>query len=451
MRKIKIHKRLYDELHAYLFQTSPKENGCFLMTKNVGQTLFIIGYIKPQKESWIDQEENGFRPSSEYISYAVIQSENADCSLGFVHTHPNPSHPSTFSWIDVISNEQMFRNLEPLVNAAICSLVFSTKGIHGIVYENGNYHEIESYSILNSGLTKIMDAALKVSSQSFDENQFDRQVRFMGKDKQYLLSNLSVSICGSGGIGSPLAVQLAKIGVGKINLFDVDKIDESNLPRIYGANPADVGKYKVDVVKRHIEATTTCKVTAVRIMISGEQPDLNSSDVIFGGLDNHTARDILNSISIKYAIPYIDAACAIPLNDKGQVEQAIMKVHVVTSDTPCLWCGSVLRAKQIHEEGLSLEEIKKLGEDGYYSQIDKQPSVISLTTLVASMAVNRLFNILGIYNENYAVQQVFEVSTGMYTEPQIQRNEKCRCVKNNPFSNSQLGLSVETPQYERLE
>ena len=59
------------------------------------------------------------------------------------------------------------------------------------------------------------------------------------------LKNASVAIAGLGGLGSNIAVSLARAGVGTLFLTDFDRVDLSNLNRQqYTVN--DIGRYKTE-------------------------------------------------------------------------------------------------------------------------------------------------------------------------------------------------------------
>ena len=51
-----------------------------------------------------------------------------------------------------------------------------------------------------------------------------------GKELQAKFTGGTVAICGLGGLGSNIAVALARAGVGRLILIDFDKVDISNLP-----------------------------------------------------------------------------------------------------------------------------------------------------------------------------------------------------------------------------
>lgn len=51
------------------------------------------------------------------------------------------------------------------------------------------------------------------------------------KEVQDKLSKATVAICGLGGLGSSIAIALARTGVGKLHLIDFDNVDLSNINR----------------------------------------------------------------------------------------------------------------------------------------------------------------------------------------------------------------------------
>jgi molybdopterin/thiamine biosynthesis adenylyltransferase len=57
-------------------------------------------------------------------------------------------------------------------------------------------------------------------------------------------------VLGVGGLGCGVAVALARLGVGKIILFDKDIVDISNLNRQILYDTSDIGKPKVDQAKK---------------------------------------------------------------------------------------------------------------------------------------------------------------------------------------------------------
>lgn len=83
-----------------------------------------------------------------------------------------------------------------------------------------------------------------------------------------ILENASVSILGCGGLGSNIAMSLARCGVGNIYIYDYDKVEYSNLNRQnYDMN--DLGKSKVAQTKKRIgETIPYAKVHAKELKIN---------------------------------------------------------------------------------------------------------------------------------------------------------------------------------------
>lgn len=64
-----------------------------------------------------------------------------------------------------------------------------------------------------------------------------------GKEKQALFAKAHVGIAGLGGLGSHVAVMLARLGIGTLTLVDFDAVDETNIHRQH-YELADIGKPK---------------------------------------------------------------------------------------------------------------------------------------------------------------------------------------------------------------
>ncbi|TBR09338.1 MAG: ThiF family adenylyltransferase [Candidatus Nitrosotenuis sp.] len=427
-------KKLYDDLNKFLFSTK-YENGCFLLANSYKASdkpvMIITEVIKPDDESWNRSGEHSLEPSSSFINKCVVIADSKNLSPVFVHTHPHSLHPAGFSMIDEKSNKRMFANLSQILpDRPLASFVFSRHGMCGVVFNSGKIQNVSRIKI--SG--KVLDGYAGVGfdgKKDLVDTKFDRQVRALGEQNQKKIQEMTMTLVGSGGTGSPLAVQLARMGVKRLRIVDKDNIDATNLPRIYGAKDTDVGKSKVEVLKRHIECFSKTKVEAIQADVTkdGVTSKLIDSDVIFSCTDNLTSRSILNDISIQYLIPLIDIGCRIHKDKHGAIDQAVMKVQVVTPDTACLWCSGTLDGKLIMQESLSDEEKKNLAKEGYYENVDKQPSIISMTTMAASMGVNKLLALLGIMGADYDSQTQIEMKDEFMISSSPEIKDNCVCQK----------------------
>lgn len=69
-----------------------------------------------------------------------------------------------------------------------------------------------------------------------------------GADLQSRFSGATVAICGLGGLGSNIAVCLARTGIGTLHLIDFDRVELSNLNR-QQYTVAQLGKYKTQALR----------------------------------------------------------------------------------------------------------------------------------------------------------------------------------------------------------
>lgn len=73
-----------------------------------------------------------------------------------------------------------------------------------------------------------------------------------GEDVQKKFSSATVAICGLGGLGSNIAISLARAGIGKLILVDFDCVDITNLHRQqYKAN--QIGMNKTDALSENLK------------------------------------------------------------------------------------------------------------------------------------------------------------------------------------------------------
>lgn len=72
-----------------------------------------------------------------------------------------------------------------------------------------------------------------------------------GEDNQRRFAEATVAICGLGGLGSNIAICLARAGIGKLILIDFDVVDVSNLHR-QQYKASQVGMFKTEALKENL-------------------------------------------------------------------------------------------------------------------------------------------------------------------------------------------------------
>lgn len=132
-----------------------------------------------------------------------------------------------------------------------------------------------------------------------------------GEELQEKLSLATVAVCGLGGLGSNIAIALARAGIGKLILIDFDKIDITNLHRQqYKAN--QIGQFKTDALAdnlREIAPYTETETYTVRITEDNAAALLGEADIICEAFDDAECKAMLTNIVLE-AMPekYIVAA-----------------------------------------------------------------------------------------------------------------------------------------------
>lgn len=131
-----------------------------------------------------------------------------------------------------------------------------------------------------------------------------------GADLQRKISAASVAVCGLGGLGSNVAISLARAGVGKLLLIDFDRVDISNLHRQQYL-VSQLGMYKTDAMRQILsEIAPYCEVVIDTVRLNDENLSLIADcDIICECFDNAECKAMLvNGISERYPEKFIVAA-----------------------------------------------------------------------------------------------------------------------------------------------
>jgi len=140
-----------------------------------------------------------------------------------------------------------------------------------------------------------------------ERDLYDRQFRLEGWS-QNLVKNSRVLIIGVGGLGCEIAKNLAMLGVGHLDLVDLDIIEHSNLNRQILFTNAKLGEPKAIVAAKKLrEINPNITIIGYHTSLERLDPSLYyNADVIIGGLDSMNARLNLNAQCIRFRKPLVD-------------------------------------------------------------------------------------------------------------------------------------------------
>ena len=141
----------------------------------------------------------------------------------------------------------------------------------------------------------------------FTKKQIDRYSRQIilkkigaAGPKKLLKSN--VLIVGAGGLGSPIAIYLAALGIGKIGIVDKDNVEISNLSRqiIFSTNDIKKSKSTVATNKlRKINPDIQVRSFNKKLTTKNINQIAKNFDLIVDGSDNFRTRFLINDYCLK--------------------------------------------------------------------------------------------------------------------------------------------------------
>jgi len=141
----------------------------------------------------------------------------------------------------------------------------------------------------------------------FNKKQIERYSRQIilkkiGVIGQKKLLRSSVLIVGAGGLGSPIAIYLTSLGIGKIGIIDKDNVEISNLHRqiIFTNNDIKKNKSRTAIKKlKKINPDVKFKSFNKKLTTKNINQIAKNFDVIVDGSDNFRTRFLINDYCLK--------------------------------------------------------------------------------------------------------------------------------------------------------
>lgn len=191
----------------------------------------------------------------------------------------------------------------------------------------------------------------EMSSDVRDDNPYSRlmALKRMGVVTNYeAIRSHSVLIVGVGGIGSVVAEMLTRCGIGKLLLFDYDRVELANMNRMFYL-PTHQGLAKVDAAKRSLlEINPDVQIEGHNMNICTiDNYDKFVDRVLHGGLTGGRVSIVLSCVDNYAARMTINRAC----NELDQVwfesgvSENAMSGHIqwlVPGETACFACAPPL-------------------------------------------------------------------------------------------------------------
>ncbi|MEM2111520.1 MAG: HesA/MoeB/ThiF family protein [Candidatus Bathyarchaeia archaeon] len=240
---------------------------------------------------------------------------------------------------------------------------------------------------------------------------YSRQILLpdIGYNGQLKLRKARVCVVGLGGLGSPAALQLAAMGVGKLRLVDCDVVELSNLQRQHLYDVRSLGYAKVEVAARKLhELNPHIEIEPVPLMLNTYNAEeiVKDSDVVVDGLDRMTPRYALNRACQKLGVPYVFGAAIMTYGNVSTI---------IPGETPCLEC---------FQGNLDDEMLPKCSIVGVH------PSILSLIASVEVFEASRI--IVGKKPLLASKLLHCDISSMEFEKIELSRTENCPICGSKP-------------------
>jgi adenylyltransferase/sulfurtransferase len=174
-------------------------------------------------------------------------------------------------------------------------------------------------------------------ASSFKDGRYARQVLLpflTGKGQEKLL-NSRVTLMGCGALGTGIANNLARAGVGHLRICDRDFVELNNLHRQMLFDETDVAEQmpKAEAAVRRLRQVNSeieLEPVVADINFTNIERLIEDADVVIDGTDNFQTRYLVNDACVKAAKPWIYGAC---VSSYGLV------MPIIPGKTACLRCA----------------------------------------------------------------------------------------------------------------
>ena len=173
----------------------------------------------------------------------------------------------------------------------------------------------------------------------FTKRQIDRYSRQIilkkiGTIGQKKLLRSSVLIVGAGGLGSPIAIYLAAIGIGNIGIIDKDIVEISNLSRqiIFANNDVKKNKSSIAISKlKKLNPDIQLKSYQKKLTKKNVDKIAKNFEVIVDGSDNFRTRFLINDYCLENKKILVSGAI-------NRFDGQVYTFNFSKEKSPCLRC-----------------------------------------------------------------------------------------------------------------
>jgi molybdopterin-synthase adenylyltransferase len=375
--------------------TSRGEEGAFLFcghARVAGADILLVRDWWPILETAVVSRNHsyGLEWSAEFSSRVLKHAVDINAGIVLVHSHHQSRRPE-LSPDDKATARSLLPKFSRITRMPCGSVVTGATTASGWFWNQGRRTaDLTQVRLVGSPITYWRPAPVS-EIPSDPKRRHDRTRRAIGRRAESQLAASSVAVIGLCGGGSHVCQQAAHLGVGRIIPIDGDVVEDSNLGRMIGSTPADVGKPKTDVMVRlitNIDRGITVDPIGDYFASDGVLAALKTADIVVSCVDRFSVRAEINAFCRRYHLPLVDIGLVIKTKDE-QLVRADGQLTVAIPDTACLRCGPLLSDAVLDRE-------RRERPAGYDRNRDAEgdPQVVSMNGTLASEAANVVLDLI---------------------------------------------------------
>ncbi|MFF3018202.1 HesA/MoeB/ThiF family protein [Streptomyces sp. NPDC057939] len=378
----------------------PVESAAVLLTRRAalpggGLRLLGVRLLEVPDAAYHERTETALSISSDGFMPALREAESVGATAIWVHTHPAPGSAPVPSRRDAAVDAHLADTFRARTASGLYGtlIVAPHEGAMTFTGRIEGEHQAAIDRILIAGPTFRLLRSFDSDTPELPDLH-DRQIRAFGTEIQRVLGDLNIAVVGAGGTGSAVAEQLVRLGIRHLTLIDPDTLSTSNLTRVYGSAPSDVGRPKVHVLAEHLTRIAdgvTVEPVVGSVSRRAIAQHVVGADIVFGCTDDEAGRMRLSRFSYAYLTPLIDCGVKITATPQGQIQDVIGRITVLHPGSACLLCRRRVTPALAAAQERAAEEQAQLFKEGYAPGLPGiEPAVVAYTTATAAAAVSEL-------------------------------------------------------------
>jgi tRNA A37 threonylcarbamoyladenosine dehydratase len=210
------------------------------------------------------------------------------------------------------------------------------------------------------------------NEMAFTSELLSKSALFFSEEELEIISNKTIAQAGFGGIGAMVMELLARWGVKRFRLLDMDQYEISNMNRQVFATVKTLGQYKAKVAAERIKEINPFaeieQIHCEKLNHQNVKELVENADIIINGADLPSGTLLFHHYAQKYRVPMVNGSCHEVTGGLIRVfDYRLPKQQSLYEPTKIKWVNNFL----YKHFGIVKNEIENIPEDKF-SEIDKR-------------------------------------------------------------------------------